>query len=174
MSATLALLQRHVGIWEGLYTHVGAADWRTVGTQRFRIRVEAFDTGPVAYRQTSHYWFPDGREEELVYEGALRRTGDAGGEPARDTADRIVFDNGRIRGECWAIEPLTLYLWFAYVERPEARIAEMIQLSPDGAHRARTWHWFRNDELQQLTLVRERRVSRDPADWPTVHTPPTD
>jgi hypothetical protein len=163
MSATLALLRQHVGIWEGVYTHLAAADWRVVGTQRFRIRVEVFDTGPVAYRQTSRYWLPDGREDELVYEGSLRR--DDG---------RVVFDNGRIRGECWAIEPQTLYLWFSYLEQPEARIAEMIQLSPDGQHRARTWHWFRADALQQLTLVRERRTSRDPRDWPAVHAPPLD
>jgi hypothetical protein len=168
MSSTLALLRRHVGIWEGVYTHLAASDWRTVGTQRFRIRVEVFATGPVVYRQTSHYWHDDGREDELVYEGSLRRAG------GPDTEDRVVFDDGRIRGECWAIEPLTLYLWFAYLDRPGARIAEMIQLSPDGAHRARTWHWFRDDALQQLTLVRERRTSADPGDWPAAHASPPD
>jgi hypothetical protein len=71
-----------------------------------------FDSGPVSYRQTSHYWWPDGR------------------------------------------------------------VTEMIQLSSDGLHRARTWHWFRAQALDRITLVRERRASRDPADWPTVHTSP--
>jgi hypothetical protein len=28
--------------------------------------------------------------------------------------------------------------------------------------------------LRRLTLVRERHVSRDPADWPEVHAPPVD
>jgi hypothetical protein len=161
MSQTLALLRRHAGIWEGVYTHLAAPYWRLVGTQRFRIRAEVFDTGPVALRQTSHYWYPDGREEEVVYEAALRQ-GD----------DRLVFDTGRIRGECWAIEPSTLYMWYAYAGRPGTRICEMLQLSADGAHRGRTWHWFEDDVLRQLTLVHERHSSRDPADWPEVHQPP--
>jgi Lon protease-like protein len=160
MSATLELLRRHVGVWEGEYTHIAAADRRVLETQRFRIRVEVFDTGTTVYRQTSHYWWPDGREDELVYSGSLR---------AAD--DHVVFDDGRIRGECWAIEPDTLYLFFAYISAPAARIAEMIQLSPDGLQRARTWHWFNNHELQRITLVREQHVSLDPADWPAVHGP---
>jgi len=41
----------------------------------------------------------------------------------------------------------------------------MIQLSQDGAHRARTWHWFRDEALWRITLVRERRESLDPADF---------
>jgi hypothetical protein len=163
MSATLALLHRHAGIWEGVYTHVSAPDWRTVGTQRFRIRAEVFDSGPVSLRQTSHYWYPDGREEEVVYEAALRR---------RD--DRLAFDNGRIRGECWAIEPSTLYMWYAYSSQPGTRVCETLQLSADGAHRGRTWHWFEDEQLRRLTLVRERHTSRDPADWPKVHEPPVD
>jgi hypothetical protein len=39
----------------------------------------------------------------------------------------------------------------------------MIQLSPDGKHRARTWHWFRDHQLWRITLVREHRVSKDVA-----------
>ena len=103
----MALLLRHAGIWEGEYTHLSAADWRVVGTQRFRIIVEVFDSGPVSYRQSSHYWYPDGREEVLAYDGALR---------TQD--DRVVFDNGRIRGECWAITLDTLYLWFGFAAMP--------------------------------------------------------
>lgn len=41
-------------------------------------------------------------------------------------------------------------------------------------HRGRTWHWFEQRQLRRLTLVRERHVSRDPADWPKVHAPPVD
>lgn len=162
MSATLALMHRSAGIWEGEYTHIAPADRRVLELQRFRIRAEVFDSGPLNYRQTSHYWWPDGREEELQYTGVLR-----------PSDDRMVFDTGRIRGECWAIEPGTLYLWFGYSATPDVRVTEMIQLSPDGEHRARTWHWFRAHVLERITLVRERRTSRDPADWPLVHRPPT-
>ena len=148
VSRTLALLRRHRGVWEGRYTHIAPPDWRVVATQDYRIEVETFDEGPVAYRQTSHYRFPDGRTETLRYEGALR---------AAD--DRIVFDDGRIRGECWAIEDGTLYMWFAYAAAPASRVTEMIQLSGDGLHRARTWHWFEHEVLVKLTLVQERRTA---------------
>ena len=73
--------------------------------------------------------------------------------------DRIVFDDGRIRGECWAIASDTLYLWFGFAATPESNVTEMIQLSADGRHRARTWHWFRDGALEKVTLVRERRVA---------------
>jgi hypothetical protein len=148
MSATMALLRWHAGIWEGEYTHLSAADWSVVGTQRFRISVEVFDSGPVSYRQSSHYWHPDGHEETLAYEGVVRASG-----------DRVVFDNGRIRGECWAITLDTLYLWFGFAAMPESHVTEMIQLAGGGGHRARTWHWFRDGALEKVTLVRERRVA---------------
>ena len=39
-----------------------------------------------------------------------------------------------------------------------ARLYEMIQLSEDGQHRTRTWHWLGADgELQQRTLIKETR-----------------
>jgi len=67
--------------------------------------------------------------------------------------------DGRIRGECWAIETDTLYMWFTYASAPTNRITEMIQLSRDGQHRARTWHWFESERLVKLTLVDERRLN---------------
>jgi hypothetical protein len=35
----------------------------------------------------------------------------------------------------------------------------MIQISDCGKKRARTWHWFKNDELFSRTLVDERKIS---------------
>lgn len=151
-NATVALLRRHIGIWEGDYTHIDPAD-RSVQEQfAFRIKVECPDDGPIAYRQTSRYRWHDGRTTELVYTGI-----------ARD--DRLLIDDGRVRGEVRAIEPQTLYMRFAYATDPASQVAEMIQLSPDGQHRARTWHWLRDGQLWRITLVRERRTSRDLSDW---------
>ncbi|HNR23212.1 MAG TPA: hypothetical protein PKL49_09325, partial [Steroidobacteraceae bacterium] len=48
---------------------------------------------------------------------------------------------------------------------PGNQVTEMIQLSRDGIHRARTWHWLRDEQLWRITLVREQRTSRDLADW---------
>jgi hypothetical protein len=159
VSRTLDLLRRHVGIWEGDYTHLAAADRSVLDSQLFRIRVEVFDFSPVAYRQTSHYWERDGSERELVYVGALQD-------------DRIVFDDGRIHGMCLAIDADALYMRFGYHSDPAVAICEMFQLSADGQHRARTWHWLRAGVLERLTLVRERRTSHSPDAWPAVHERP--
>lgn len=143
----IPLLARHVGVWEGEYTHI--APDRSVQEQLlFRILVELPDDGPAAYRQTSHYWWADGRTQQLMYEGAYRD-------------GRIEIDNGRIHGACWQVDDLTLYIRFGFHAEPAGYVCEMIQLSPDGVHRARTWHWFRDHALWRITLVREHRVGLD-------------
>lgn len=156
----LPLLTRHAGVWEGLYTHV--APDRTVQEQQlYRIKVEFPDHGPAHYRQTSHYWWPDGRTDQLVYEAAWR------------AADRrLAWDSERIAGSLWALDDVTLYLTFAFKSDPGAYVCEMIQLSPDGVHRARTWHWFREHALWRITLVQERRTSLDPDDFERRSGPP--
>jgi hypothetical protein len=132
-------------------------------SQLFRIRVEVFAaTSRPVYRQTSRYWWPDGREFELVYDADF----DAAG-------DRIVIDTDRMTGSCRAIDDDVLYIEFGFRATPLQRVGEMIQLSRDGLHRARTWHWYEDERLARLTLVRERRTSLDPSDWPATHARPT-
>jgi hypothetical protein len=132
-------------------------------SQLFRIRVEVFDaTARPVYRQTSRYWWPDGREFELVYDADFDGAG-----------DRIVIDTDRMTGSCRAIDDDVLYIEFGFRATPRQRVGEMIQLSRDGRHRARTWHWYEDERLARLTLVRERRTSLDPADWPATHARPT-
>ena len=143
----LPLLARHQGIWEGEYTHV-APDRSVQDGYLFRILVEIPDEGPAHYRQSSHYWWPDGRAQQLVYEGFYQD-------------GRVHIDDGRIHGSCWSLDDETLYLTFGFHADPAGHVCEMIQLSPDGAHRARTWHWFRHDVLWRITLVREHRIPGD-------------
>jgi hypothetical protein len=149
---TLALLAEHAGIWEGEYTHIDPADRSVQQRLKFRIRVECPAGGGVDYRQTSHYWFEDGTEQELVYEGRMHE-------------GRLAIIDGRLSGAVWRIEDRTLYMRFGF-EGGSDEICEMIQLSRDGRHRARTWHWFRDEALWRITLVREQRVTRDPSQWP--------
>lgn len=151
-NATMDLLRQHVGIWEGDYTHIDPADRSVQESYAFRIKVECPDYGPIAYRQTSRYRWDDGRTTELVYTGIAQ-------------GDRLLIDDGRVRGEIRAIEPQTLYMRFGYTADPGNQVTEMIQLSRDGRHRARTWHWLRDEQLWRITLVREQRKSRDLADW---------
>lgn len=158
MNPTLALMSRSAGIWEGHYTHISPVDRSVQEEFDFRLRVECPAADGTPYRQTSRYSWADGRVQELQYTG----------EPA---GERVVFDNGRILGECWKIDADALYLTFRYTADPRGRIAEMIQVSADGRHRARTWHWFRDEELWRITLVRETRTSADPNDWIRLTTP---
>ena len=145
----IPLLARHAGVWEGEYTHCSPD--RSIQEQLlFRILVEFPEDGPVCYRQSSHYWWPDGRTQQLMYEGQYRD-------------GRVVFDTGRIHGACWQVDDATIYLRFGFNDDPAGYVCEMIQLSPDGAHRARTWHWFRDHRLWRVTLVRERRIGHDVA-----------
>jgi len=145
----LPLLARHAGVWEGEYTHL-APDHSVQDRYLFRILVEFPEAGDAHYRQTSHYWWHDGRTQQLVYEGWYRD-------------GRVHFDTGRIRGACWAIDDLTLYITFGFHADPAGYVCEMIQLSPDGLDRARTWHWFREHRLWRITLVREHRIGQDAA-----------
>lgn len=145
--AEMPLLVRHEGVWEGTYTFI-APTLEVLDRYDFRIRVSFPDDGQGGrtYRQESDYRWPDGRTQSLVFEGTL---GDGG----------LRFDNGRIQGRMRELDETTLYLAFGFTAEPEVEVCEMIQLSADGQHRARTWHWFRNGKLFQTTLVDERRAA---------------
>lgn len=160
MNDTLSLLSRHRGIWEGRYTHFDATTLTVIEQQIFSIRVEVFGDGQPSYRQTSRYWWPDGREQELQYEGSMH-------------GDALQIDTGRMWGHCRAIGPDTLYMEFGYTATPERRVTETIHLSTNGEHRARTWHWLRSGELERITLVRELRHSHDSDDWPAQAVQPS-
>ena len=144
----IPLLARHAGVWEGTYTHL-RPDWSVLDRHAFRIRVELPPEGEIVYRQHTHYWWPDGATQDLVF-------------GARYADKRIWWHTDRIRGALWALDELTLYLTFTFGSDPGSYVCEMIQLSPDGEHRARTWHWFESHQLAKLTLVDERRIERTP------------
>ena len=109
-SSTFRLLERHRGVWEGRYTHIDGKTHAVQEVQIFRIRVELFAAGDPAYRQTSHYWWADGREQEVVYDGRMQD-------------DKLVIDTGRMLGDCRAVTADTLYMEFGYTTKPRERIA---------------------------------------------------
>jgi len=142
---TLPLLSRHAGVWRGVYTHM-APDRTILDRHDFRILVELPGEPACAYRQSSSYWWEDGRKQSLVFEAQY----DA-------EADQVHWDNGRIAGHIYSLDAETLYLTFRFAAT-QARVCEMIQLSPCGKHRARTWHWLdQQGELEKITLVEEAR-----------------
>jgi len=143
---THALLKRHVGVWNGTYTHLDT-HYEVLDQHDYTIKAECPDDDSCDYRQTSHYNWDDGRVLDFVFEASFNESG-----------DRLIWDDGRIAGELWAITPDTIYLHFSYTAEPHIKICEMMQLSACGTHRARTWHWMNNEKLFKITLVKEFRA----------------
>jgi hypothetical protein len=154
----LPLLSRHEGIWDGWYRHFGP-DCAPVDTHRSRLVCRFPAEGPVAYHQTNHYSWSDGRTEVRDF-------------PASYLHGRIVFDNELIEG--WAAEdPLddfhrTVLLHWVRKGEPDLYLYEMIQLSDCGGFRHRVWQWFRAGRLVQRTLIDETRVA---GDWRALRGP---
>ncbi|MEM5838741.1 hypothetical protein AAHH59_10580, partial [Pediococcus acidilactici] len=71
---------------------------------------------------------------------------------------KLWFDMERIQGHAWEADDSTVLLWFTYKSMPEIYLYEMIQISPCGNHRARTWQWFKNDQIYRRTLIQEERM----------------
>lgn len=93
----------------------------------------------------NRYTWADGKEEVHNFPGTYQ--------------DKILwFDSDRIQGKAWEIDDSTVILWFSYKTAPGMYLYEMIQISPDNNHRARTWHWFKNDQIYQRTLIQEERL----------------
>lgn len=141
----LPLVYSNRGRWTGAYTFVDVMGV-VLDQYNFDIDCEFPEDEPeVHYRQSSHYDWPDGRTQDLVFEACYE--------------DRVlVWDNGRIAGRMWEIDDETIYLTFRFIDDPAVHVTEMIQMSPCRQHRARTWHWFRDHILFQRTLVHEARV----------------
>ena len=142
----MPLLARHAGTWAGTYRFV-TPELELLDRYDFRIDVSFPDDndGGITYRQQSYYSWPDGRREELTFE-------------AQYVGEGVVSWSGRIAGRMIEIDDRSLYLTFSFADRPGVDVCEMIQLAPNNRDRARTWHWFENQKLFQLTLVNERRV----------------
>ena len=64
----------------------------------------------------------------------------------------------RIKGHAWEVDDQTVLLTWHYKDDPGNYLYEMIQLSPCGNHRARTWHWFEHGEIVKRTIIKETRV----------------
>lgn len=141
----MPLLARHEGEWEGTYTYVDN-DGRVIDRHASHLTCTITPDGN--YHQVNRYAWPDGRREQHDFPATYQ---DA-------PSPRIVFDTERIAGHAWQVDERTIVLTWSYKTDPENYLYEMIQLSADGKHRARTWHWFDRDQIVRRTLIREERV----------------
>lgn len=142
----MPLLARHEGTWAGTYRFI-TPHMELLDQYDFRINVSFPDDGKggVTYRQESYYTWPNGRASELVFEAAY--------------ADGQVAWDGRISGSMRELDDRTIFLTFRFDDQPGVDVCEMIQLAPNNRDRGRTWHWFKDGVLFQLTLVDERRIA---------------
>jgi hypothetical protein len=140
----MPVLARHEGEWEGEYIHVDAHN-NVLDRHKSHLSCMFPASGPHEYHQINTYIWADGRREELHF-------------PAKYRDGQIFWDTDRIVGRAWEIDPKTVVLTWTRKGEPGTYLYEMIQLSDDGNHRGRTWHWFENDQLVKRTCIKERRV----------------
>jgi hypothetical protein len=140
----MPVLARHEGEWEGEYIHVDAQN-AVIDRHRSHLQCRFPEDGPFAYHQINTYRWDDGRSEELHF-------------PATYADGQIHWDTDRIVGRAWEVDERTVMLTWMRKGEPGTYLYEMIQLSADGNHRGRTWHWFENDILVKRTCITERRV----------------
>lgn len=144
IKSEMPLLVRHEGDWKGTYTVVDN-EGNVIERYQSHITCQFPASGYPAYFQTNRYQWPDGKRQEHQFPGAYRDK-------------KLWFNTDRIDGCAWEADDATIILHFTYKGVPDAYIYEMIVLSPCGNHRARTWHWFKNNEIYQRTLIQEERV----------------
>jgi hypothetical protein len=144
----MPLLARHEGEWEGEYIYVDT-DGKIVDRHRSHLSCTFPTEGKFPYLQINRYYWDDGRSEIIHF-------------PARYADGRIWWDTERIRGWATSVpidtESRTTMLMWVRKDMPDIYLYEMIQISADNQKRGRTWHWFRNDELYQRTIIKEWRV----------------
>jgi hypothetical protein len=143
MNSLMPVLARAGGRWIGTYHHIAPKDGATIDRYQVRCLSEFPSDGSSDYRLSTHNVWPDGRETRAVY--------------TADYRDGRLWWNGGLVGWMTEVDDLTIYLNFGFEHDPSIKVCEMIQISPDGQTRARTWHWFRDHQLFQITLTDERR-----------------
>jgi len=147
----LPVLIRHEGVWDGIYQYFDVNGVKT-GEHGSRLLCRFPHKGRYPYHQTNIYTHADGRSEIRDF-------------PARVEDGRLRWDNALIDG--WAADVAldtfgrTSMLYWVRPDEPALYLYEMIHLSDCGQHRARVWQRFRDGELIERTLIKERKVSDD-------------
>ena len=140
----MPVLVRHEGDWLGTYTVINN-EGTILDKHNSHITCQFPEDSPYPYYQTNRYDWPDGKREEYQFPGIYR--GDK----------KLWFDTERIDGCAWEADDSTIILRFSYKTMPEMSLYEMILISPCNNYRARTWHWFKNHQIYQRTLIQEER-----------------
>lgn len=140
----MPVLVRHEGDWVGTYTVVDI-EGNIIDKHKSHLTCQFPEIGDYAYYQINRYEWNDGKREEHQFPGTYRD-------------NKLWFDTERIEGYAWEIDDSTVILWFGYKTMPDMHLYEMIQISPCNNYRARTWHWFKKNQIFRRTLIQEQRM----------------
>jgi hypothetical protein len=140
----MPVLARHEGEWEGTYTLVDKTG-KVLDIYPSHLSCQFPENSPYSYYQINLYTWADGKQEEHQFPGTYQDK-------------KLLFDTERIQCKAREFDDSTVILWFGYKQFPNMYLYEMIQISPDNNNRDRTWHWFKNDKIDQRTLIHEERV----------------
>jgi hypothetical protein len=139
----MPVLARHEGDWVGTYTLIDL-EGNILDKHNSHLTCTFPKSDLFSYYQTNRYRWADGKYEEHQFPGTYR-------------AKKLWFDTERIQGYAWEVDNSTVILWFGYKTMSDMHLYEMIQISPCNNYRARTWHWFKNHQIFQRTLINEQR-----------------
>jgi hypothetical protein len=141
----MSVLAQHEGDWIGTYTLIDC-DGNVLDRHRSHITCEFPADDDSKYYQTNRYTWAGEKREEYRFPGTYHDK-------------KLWFDTDRIKGHAWEVDDLTVILYFTYKTVPELYVYEMIQISACNNYRARTWHWFKNNQIFQRTLIQEERFN---------------
>ncbi|TDC98267.1 DUF3598 family protein [Actinomadura sp. 7K507] len=136
---------KHLGEWRGEYIHVDA-EGTIIDRHASHLRCWVPEDGSYDIRQVNTYTWADGTVQSLEFGGRMR-------------GDVCHFDNERIIGEMSQVDEQSIVLTWSYKTDPDNYLYELIQLSRDGRHKCRTWHWMDGDRLYKRTIISESKVA---------------
>lgn len=134
----------HEGDWEGWYRQVDN-DGKLIDEVRVSTSCEFPDEGHWHYRQRNTLTWDDGRTGAYQFDALLRHDG-------------LWFDGGDYTGLICQGPHEMLLLKVDRRDIPNSYYLEMITISADGQHRARTWQWYKDGVPWKRTLCDEWRV----------------
>ena len=141
----MPVLVRHEGDWKGNYTVVNTAG-EIIDKYESHLTCQFPENDDYPYYQTNRYSWADGKKEEYTF-------------PGKYEDKKLIFDTERILGKAWEADDSTILLFFSYKGVSNAYVYEMINISPCNNYRCRTWHWFKDNQVFQRTLIQEERYN---------------
>ncbi|MGH3262636.1 MAG: DUF3598 family protein [Trebonia sp.] len=141
----MPLLSKHLGEWRGEYVHLDP-DGTIIDRHASHLRCWVPEDGSADIVQINTYTWADGRQQQFEFAGRV--------------IDGIChFDSDRIIGEMSQIDDQVIVLNWFYKSDPANYLYELIQISLDGTHKFRTWHWMDNDRLVKRTIIAEAKTA---------------